>query len=413
MLQMNTWHSAWLVILIILCFGLFVSRLTEKPRIPDVAGFLVLGILIGPQVLNIVSEPGQSEVNQFILNFGATLILFGGGRATKLKVLKKVWLSLTLLAVLGVVITMLVTGVAVKWALGGPWIWCFLLAAVISPTDPATLIPVFSRVPIIERLRVTMEAESALNDATGSVLAMTLLFALTGHHAFSIGRAVVQFGHDALIGLVAGAVVGIIALWLISENGYGILKDFPSAALFVAALGAFSIADALHGSGFMAAFTAGVITGNDESFGFRLRNSTEEMVNHFEKVVNVMMRMLIFVLLGTQVDFSVVGQFWKSGFLIVLVFMFASRPLTVILCTRFDRIANWKPSERLFMMWVRETGVIPAALVGVLAANNVPGVQVIASVVFMAILLTLLVQATTTAWLAKKLGVLLQEPVEL
>jgi potassium/hydrogen antiporter len=405
-LGMNTWQSAWLVILIILCLGLVMSKLTERPRIPDVAGFLILGILIGPQVLNLVSEPGQSEVNQFILNFGATLILFGGGRATKLKVLKKVWLSLTLLAVLGVVITMLVTGLAVKWAIGGPWIWCFLLAAVISPTDPATLIPVFARVPIIERLQVTMEAESALNDATGSVLAITMLAALTGHQAFSLQYAAFQFGQNALVGLLAGAVVGIIALWFISENGWGIFQDFPSITLFIAALGAFSIANALHGSGFMAAFTAGVLTGNDESFGFRLKNVTEEMVNHFESVVNVMMRMLIFVLLGTQVDFSVVLQFWKPGLFIVAVFIFAARPLTVILCTRFDKIASWAPKERLFMMWVRETGVIPAALVGVLAASHVPGAQVIASVVFMAILLTLLVQATTTAWLARKLGLL-------
>jgi cell volume regulation protein A len=71
-----------------------------------------------------------------------------------------------------------------------------------------------------------------------------------------------------------------------------------------------------------------------------------------------------------------------------------------------DRRAHWKMKELIFMCWTRETGVIPAALAGMLAGAGAPGADVIAAVTFMAVLLTILVQATTTRWLARKLDLL-------
>ena len=95
-----------------------------------------------------------------------------------------------------------------------------------------------------------------------------------------------------------------------------------------------------------------------------------------------------------------------GGVAVVTVFMLVARPLTVFLCALPDRRANWWFQELLFMCWTRETGVIPGALAGMLLGMKAPGAQMIASVTFIAILMTILIQATTTKWLARKLDLL-------
>ena len=118
------------------------------------------------------------------------------------------------------------------------------------------------------------------------------------------------------------------------------------------------------------------------------------------------MRLFIFILLGTQVDFHLVGQYWFGGVIVVLIFMLVARPVTVFLCALPDRRAKWSFNEMLFMCWTRETGVIPAALAGLLLGMKAPGAQMIASITFIAILMTILIQAPTTKWLGNRLGLL-------
>jgi cell volume regulation protein A len=111
-------------------------------------------------------------------------------------------------------------------------------------------------------------------------------------------------------------------------------------------------------------------------------------------------------LLGAQVDFALLREYGLAAIGVVVVFMLVARPLTVFICALPDRRAKWTLKEMLFMCWTRETGVIPGALAGMLVGMNVPGAKIIASVTFVAILITILIQATTTRWLAKKLDLL-------
>jgi potassium/hydrogen antiporter len=91
---------------------------------------------------------------------------------------------------------------------------------------------------------------------------------------------------------------------------------------------------------------------------------------------------------------------------VVAILMAVARPLTVFLCALPDRRARWSLNEMLFMCWTRETGLIPAALAGLLLGVKAPGAHMIASVTFIAILMTILIQAPTTKWLGSKLGLL-------
>jgi cell volume regulation protein A len=116
--------------------------------------------------------------------------------------------------------------------------------------------------------------------------------------------------------------------------------------------------------------------------------------------------MFIFILLGSQVNFALLHQYFWPALAVVAVFMLIARPITVIACALPDRQAQWTWQELVFMCWTRETGVIPGALAGMLVGMKAPHAEVIASVTFMAIIITIVTQATTAKWLAGKLNLL-------
>jgi cell volume regulation protein A len=131
-----------------------------------------------------------------------------------------------------------------------------------------------------------------------------------------------------------------------------------------------------------------------------------QRLDEFILTTAFIMRLFIFILLGAQVDFTLVGRYWLGGVAVVTVLMLVARPATVFLCALPDRRARWSFNEMLFMCWTRETGVMPAALAGLLLGIKAPGAQLIASVTFLAILMTILIQAPTTKWLGRRLGLL-------
>jgi cell volume regulation protein A len=156
----------------------------------------------------------------------------------------------------------------------------------------------------------------------------------------------------------------------------------------------------------MAVFVFGIVLGNKEVFGFRMEAGEAQKLDEFVLTTAFIMRLFIFILLGAQVDFALVGRYGFGGVMVVTILMLVARPATVFLCALPDRRARWSLAEMLFMCWTRETGVIPAALAGLLLGIKAPGAELIASVTFIAILMTILIQAPTTEWLGRRLGLL-------
>jgi len=177
----------------------------------------------------------------------------------------------------------------------------------------------------------------------------------------------------------------------------------------MAVIGAYLSADGLQASGFMAVFVFGIVLGNKDVFGFAMEPGEAQKLEDYVMTTALIMRMFIFILLGSQVDFALMNQYLLGGIGVVLVFMLVARPLTVFVCALPDRRARWTLKELLFMCWTRETGVIPGALAGMLLGMGAPEAKMIASVTFIAILMTILIQATTTRWLAQKLDLLVDE----
>jgi cell volume regulation protein A len=391
---------------LILALGTATALLAQKIRIPDVALFLVAGIAVGPQALGLIDIKADSALNQIILLFGASYILFDGGASLRFSVLKQVWITIVVISTVGVLITAGITGLAAYYVLGIPPIVAMLLGATLASTDPATLVPIFRQLRIRDRVAQTVMSESAFNDAMAAIVTFGVLAVAMGSGEFSLSSSLSNLLKQSVIGIVAGIALGYLAALLIAHERWAFLAEYAPVVTLVAVIGAYFAASGLHASGFMAVFVFGIVLGNKESFGFRMEPGEAQKLDEFVLTTAFIMRLFIFIPLGAQVDFTLMGQYWLGGVAVVAVLMLVARPATVFLCALPDRRARWGFREMLFMCWTRETGVIPAALAGLLSGMKAPGAQMIASITFIAILMTILIQAPTTEWLGRKLGLL-------
>ena len=394
---------------LVLAIGTLAAFIAQRIRIPDVAIFLLAGIAIGPHGLGLVHVRADSALNQIILLFGASYILFDGGASVRLAILRQVWVTLTVIATLGVVVTAIIVATAAAVVFKLPLIVALLLGSTLASTDPATLMPVFRQVRIRERVAQTVMSESAFNDAMAAILTFTVLALVSGSSGFSPAHALLALLWQSAAGIVAGAALGYFAALLIAHERWAFLAEYAPVVTVVAVIGAYFAASGLHASGFMAVFVFGVVLGNQESLGFKMPAGEAQRLSEFVLTTAFIMRLFIFMLLGTQVDFGLISRYWLGGVAVVAVLMLIARPVTVFLCAGLDRRARWSLAELLFMCWTRETGVIPAALAGLLLGMKAPGAEIIASVTFVAILMTILIQAPTTEWLGRKLGLLEQD----
>ena len=195
----------------ILGVGTLCGMLAQKVKVPDVAVFLLVGMLLGPEVAGIVNVRADSALNQLILIFGSCYILFDGGASLRLKVLKEVWITIVVISTLGVAITAAITGYVAHLVLGVPLIVALLLGATLASTDPATLVPIFKQVHVRDRVAQTVMSESAFNDAMGAIATFTVLGIAMGSGEFSLGTAAFKLAKESILGIVAGGVLGYLA----------------------------------------------------------------------------------------------------------------------------------------------------------------------------------------------------------
>src|ERR671925_349184 len=327
-----------LTLSLVLVAALVARFLASLLRIPEILLLVAVGALFGPSVLDVVDAPLDSIGAELMFTLGVSLILFYGGLNLSLPLLRRVWVGLGMLVVPGVILTALVTGATAYLVFDLSFESALLVGAVLSPTDPAILIPLFVRSRLRPKVAQTIVAESAFNDPTGAALALAL----------------------------AGVLL----------------------------------------SGDRGAFLAGLIVGNMEHLGLEMHAEHERVMRAFAFNMADLVTLFVFVVLGANIPWADLGENLAPAVAVLAVLMLVARPLTVLFCTLPDRGGAWTARERVFLCWTRETGVVPAALVGVLAGLGVPHTDVYASVVALAIVMTLLFQALPAGWLARRLGLL-------
>ncbi len=394
-----------LTLSLLLIAALVARLLASLLRVPEILLLVALGALLGPSVLDVVDVPFESLGAQLMFTLGVSMILFYGGLTLSLPLLRKVWVSLGMLAVPGIVITTLVVGVAAHFAFDLPWSSAFLVGAVLSPTDPAILIPLFARSRLRPKVAQTVIAESALNDPTGAALALALAgIVLTGES--SVSEPVTEFAVDLGISTVIGIVAGVLLSAAIASQRSGVWRESSAIAVLAVVTISFFSLDSAGGSGYLGAFLAGLIVGNMEHLGLAMHSPHEVDTHAFAFNLADIVTLIVFVVLGANIPFEALGDNLLPALAVLAVLLLIARPITVLACVLPDRGGGWERQEIAFLCWTRETGVIPAALVGVLAGLGVPNIDVLASVVALAIVLTLLLQALPAPWLAGRLGLL-------
>src|SRR5262249_47819575 len=298
---------------LILAIGTLAAFVAQRIRIPDIAVFLLVGIAIGPHALNLINIKADSALNQIILLFGASYILFDGGATLRLQVLKRVWITIVVLATVGVLITAAITGLAAYFVFGVPPVVAMLLGAAIASTDPATLVPVFRQVRIRDRVAQTVMSESAFNDAMAAIVTFSVLAFAMGAGSFSPLDALLDLLKQSAIGILAGLALGYLAGLLIAHERWAFLAEYAPIITLVAVIGAYFAATGLQASGFMAVFVFGIVLGNKEAFGFQMEAGEAQKLDEFVLTTAFIMRLFIFILLGAQVDFAQIGRHWLGG----------------------------------------------------------------------------------------------------
>ncbi len=390
---------------LVLCAGLLARVVAEFVRLPEVLLLVAAGAIAGPSVLEVADIPLDSIGAQLIFTLGVSAILFHGGLNLSVAVLRRVWVSLGLLALPGVLLTTVVVAAAARVLFDLPWDQSLLIGAVLSPTDPAILIPLFIGSRLRPKVGQTVIAESALNDPVGAVLALTLAAVVLGGGG-GIGEPVADFAGELAISAALGIVAGVLLALTVSSRRAGIWRDSaPLAVLAVVAVSYVSL-DSAGGSGYLGAFLAGLVVGNMERLGLAMHAEHEHEMHVVAGTLSDIVTVFVFVAVGANLPWDTMADEALPGLALIAVLVLVARPLTVLACALPDRGARWTRPELAFLAWTRETGVVPAALVGVLAALGVPGVDVLASVVAIAILVTLVTQAMPAPWLARRLGLL-------
>src|SRR5258707_14459183 len=108
---------------------------------------------------------------------------------------------------------------------------------------------------------------------------------------------------QSVIGIIAGIALGYLAALLIAHEKWAFLAEYAPIVTLVAVIGAYFAATGLQASGFMAVFVFGIMLGNKETFGFEMEAGEAQKLAEFVLTTAFIMRLFIFMLLGSQVDF--------------------------------------------------------------------------------------------------------------
>lgn len=385
----------------ILCSGIFALWLSQKINIPDFVLFIILGIFVQPYI------NFSTAMTETLVLLGAATILFLGGFEVEGIHIKKLAVSLGLISTVGVVLSGFFLAYAISWVIILPIFSTVLLGIALASTDPAAIIPSLATLkfkrPIIKMLVIS---ESAFNDVIGAVLTL-LLLSFLGEQFININQifssmasvdTAIILAKNLLIGGMVGLAFGALMTTLAqSAESYFHIKDIISVPmLFLGiALGAYTLAQVLGGSGFLAVFIAGMI--------FQAKEHHQPSLDFLNEVL-VFVKAIIFFLLGSFVNLASIVHYLLPGIAVALIFMFIIRPLIVLVTTSFDFVrGNLNLREICFFSWVRETGVIPAVLLISFVVNRVPQAEAMLNLGLVIILTTLVIQPATTPWLTQKL----------
>lgn len=402
----------------IIILGIVAQWVAWRLKLPAILPLILIGLIVGP-LATLYTEDGGKLIEPiwngekglfpgdglyYFVSLAISVILFEGGLTLKRSEIKNVGPVITKLITLGSLVTFLAAGLAAHFIFGLSWQISFLFSALIIVTGPTVITPILRNIPLKKDVSTILKWEGILIDPIGA-LAAVLVFefiSVGGGNGYTM-TALMEFGKILLFGFTFGFTFAHGLAFAIKKN------LIPHYLLNVVSLSVVLLVFVeseifAHESGLLAVVVMGMVMGNMD-----LPNRKELL--YFKESLSVLLISILFILLSANINISDLELIltWKTvGLFAVIVFLI--RPLGVFLSSAGS---NLLLKEKLFISWVGPRGIVAAGIASLfgskLITNGVPGAEYITPLVFMIVLGTVLLNATTARLFAKVVKVFLNK----
>ena len=401
----------------IIILGIIAQWFAWRLKLPAILPLILIGLLVGP-IATLYTDDGSKLIEPvwngekglfpgeglyYFLSLAISIILFEGGLTLKRSEVKNVGPVITKLITVGTIVTFLAGGFTAHFLFDLSWKISFLFSALIIVTGPTVITPILRNIPLKKDISAVLKWEGILIDPIGALVAVLVFeFISVGEGQAYTKTALIDFGKIVLFGSTFGFAFAHALAFVIRK------KYVPHYLLNVVSLSVvllvFVESDIMaHESGLLAVVVMGMVMGNMD-----LPNLKELL--YFKESLSVLLISILFILLAANVNISDMELVynWNSAILLAVI-VFIIRPLGVFLSTRGSSL---KFNEKLFIGWVGPRGIVAAGIASLfgskLLLKGEPGAEYITPLVFMIVLGTVLLNATTARYFAKMVGVFLK-----
>ncbi len=414
---MNLFVIASILIVLSALFGYINVKFL---KLPNTIGLMIVAILftvglfltslINPTLLNMAEQLiGEIDFKTVLLDVMLGFLLFAGAMHTNFDQLKVQRWPILLFATVGVLTsTFLVGGMSyyLFMALGHEvaFIHCLLFGALISPTDPIAVLGIMKKAGVPKKLETKIVGESLFNDGVGVVIFLTI-FTIAGggdhgdHGGSSLNSIVTLFGQEVFGGIAFGAIIGWITFRLLKS-----IDDYEIEVMITLAcvMGGYVFAHYLHLSAPLAIVVAGLIVGNDTVRGTAMSNVTEQFVDKFWELVDILLNALLFVLIGLELlVLTFEMSFLIAGAISILLVLLARFLSLIVPVKMFAKRLEFLPHTSTIMTWGGLRGGISIALA--LSLTDDMNRDLILTVTYVVVVFSIIVQGLSIGKLATRL----------
>ncbi|MCW2993716.1 MAG: potassium/proton antiporter [Conexibacter sp.] len=378
-----------LVVGTLLAGGIAVSQLGDRLRVPGLVLVIGLGMALGSDGLGLIHFDDYALARTIGI-VALVLILFEGGLAAGFPEIRPVLKPALAMALLGTTLTAILAGLAASWLLDLSLLEGLLLGSILAATDGAAIFAILRGSPLRRRVARTLEGEAGLNDPVAVLLVLGFSAWITTD-GYGIADMAREFVVELSVGAVAGLVVGAAGVWLLERLPLTTAGLYPVASMAMAGI-AYGAGDALHGSGFLAVYLAGLTLGS-------AKLAEREAMATFHDGLAWVAQLVMFLTLGLLVFPDALWDVALQGTVLALIAAVVARPLAVLVATTgmgFDL------RERGILGWAGLRGAVPVILATFPVLEGVPRSEEFFAIAFFAVLVSTVLQGTTFEWLARR-----------
>ncbi len=381
----------------LLTAGLAASLLAGRLRLPSLVLFLGVGMALGTDGIGWIDFSNYVRARDIGI-VALALILFEGGLMAGWGEIRPVLVPSLSLALLGTLITAGICGLAATWLFDFSLLEGLLLGSIIASTDGAAIFGLLRGSALKRKLARTLEGEAGMNDPVAVLLVVGFIDWIQLPD-YGVDDMLLLLLRELGIGGAAGLVVGLLAVQAFQRLPLPTPGLYPVASIATAAL-AFGTADALHGSGFLAVYLAGLALGSAPI-------PAKQTITAFHQGMAWVAQLSMFLVLGLLVFPSRLGDVAIEGTVLALVLVLLARPVAVFASS----FGNFSVADRVVLGWAGLRGAVPVVLATFPVIAGVPHSVEFFDIVFFAVLLSTLLQGATFEPVARRLGVTAPVPL--